>query len=175
MSDSKTNFFSQIMPFLEGQKLEIVLEKVGDKITVYTYPDWKVSDASKSEILPISFSATPELLDIGYFHKIAEPLDKSKQSALSIQQFEQSIERAKSQSELAKTEKSQKQKLIEAEGKEMIKAKDLIKEDKLRQAIAVLDKIIDADPKREDAKTLRKETAAQLLAKDGDMFATTKN
>ena len=157
-------FFKTIADFLQdGQQLQMAIRKSGESIAVSILPDNRgVKDKAVEHITPLVMSGTPEDFEEG-FKDALKPLAQAQGLVSNIKEFEESTEKAKRESEMAK-------KLKDEAAKQKKEFNDLIalarknnEEHKFKDARAVLDKasalpsaekaIIDKVIKEIDAKS----------------------
>ncbi len=95
-------------------------------------------DSAKNLIPPLTFNATPQEFDEGFFEQVTTPIQKVSGLMVDMEKFQKQLDEAKAQSaiEKEKTEKAKKDK--EAKDKKfkdaMAKADELEKEGKFREA-----------------------------------------
>ena len=157
-------FFKTIADFLQdGQQLTMAIRKNGSNIAVSIIPDNRgVKDKAVENITPLVMSGSPEDFEEGFKDAI-KPLSQAQGLLSNIKEFEESTEKAKRESEMAK-------KLKDDEAKQKKEFNDLIAlacknndEHKFKDARAVLAKasalpsaekaIIDMVSKEIDAKS----------------------
>lgn len=134
-------FFKTIAEFLQdGQQLQMAIRKSGDNIAVSILPDNRgVKDKAVENITPLVMSGTPEDFEEG-FKDAFKPLAEAQGLMANIKEFEESTEKAKRESEMAK-------KLKDEAAKQKKEFNDLIalarknnEEHKFKDARAVLAK-----------------------------------
>ena len=132
-------FFKTIADFLQdGQQLQMAIRKSGESIAVSILPDNRgVKDKAVEHITPLVMSGTPEDFEEG-FKDALKPLAQAQGLVSNIKEFEESTEKAKRESEMAK-------KLKDEAAKQKKKFNDLIalarknnEEHKFKDARAVL-------------------------------------
>ena len=157
-------FFKTIADFLQdGQQLQMAIRKSGESIAVSILPDNRgVKDKAVENITPLVMSGSPEDFEEG-FKDALKPLAQAQGLVSNIKEFEESTEKAKRESEMAK-------KLKDEAAKQKKEFNDLIalarknnEEHKFKDARAVLSKasalpaaeknIIDKVSKEIDAKS----------------------
>ncbi len=125
-------------------------------------------DSAKNLIPPLTFNATPQEFDEGFFEQITTPIQKVSGLMVDMEKFQKQLDEAKAQSaiEKEKTEKAKKDK--ETKDKKfkdaMAKADELEKEGKFREAWI---KVPDITEFPEKADEIRKRKTAL-----SDKFAT---
>ena len=134
-------FFKTIADFLQdGQQLQMAIRKSGGNIAVSIMPDNRgVKDKAVDNITPLVMSGTPEDFEEG-FKDALKPLAQAQGLVSNIKEFEESTEKAKRESEMAK-------KLKDEAAKQKKEFNDLIalarknnEEHKFKDARAVLAK-----------------------------------
>ena len=135
-----TNFFIQIQQLDFTGVLQLNISKGMDTnliVTVLLHNDG-CGDSAKNLIPPLTFNATPQEFDEGFFEQITTPVQKVSGLMLDMEKFLKQLEEVKKQSAIEK-EKAEKQKK-EQESKDkkfkegMAKADELEKEGKFREA-----------------------------------------
>ena len=100
----------------------ITIRKVGEKLTVSTYPKCKdLQDNAQKNLQPVVMTGTADELDSGYFDTIIAPLSKASGLISNLKEFEDSVEKMKASSKQAEKDKAklekQMKKVEEAESK----------------------------------------------------------
>ena len=135
-----TNFFNQIqqLDFTGVLQLNISKGIESNLIVTVLLNNEQCGDSAKNLIPPLTFNATPQEFDEGFFEQITTPIQKVSGLMVDMEKFQKQLDEAKAQSaiEKAKTEKEKKEK--EAKDKKfkdaMAKADELEKEGKFREA-----------------------------------------
>lgn len=135
-----TNFFNQIqqLDFTGVLQLNISKGIESNLIVTVLLNNEQCGDSAKNGIPPLTFNATPQEFDEGFFEQITTPIQKVSGLMVDMEKFQKQLDEAKAQSaiEKAKTEKEKKEK--EAKDKKfkdaMAKADELEKEGKFREA-----------------------------------------
>ena len=135
-----TNFFNQIqqLDFTGVLQLNISKGIESNLIVTVLLNNEACGDSAKNLIPPLTFNATPQEFDEGFFEQITTPIQKVSGLMVDMEKFQKQLDEAKAQSaiEKAKTEKEKKEK--EAKDKKfkdaMAKADELEKEGKFREA-----------------------------------------
>jgi PRTRC genetic system protein E len=165
-----TNFFNQIQQLDFTGVLQLNISKgIGSNliVTVLLHNE-DCGDSAKNGIPPLTFNATPQEFDEGFFEQITTPIQKVSGLMVDMEKFLKQLEEVKKQSaiEKEKTEKAKKHK--EAKDKKfkdgMAKADELEKEGKFREAWI---KVPDLAEFPEKADEIRKRKTAL-----SDKFAT---
>ena len=135
-----TNFFNQIqqLDFTGVLQLNISKGIESNLIVTVLLNNEQCGDSAKNGIPPLTFNATPQEFDEGFFEQITTPIQKVSGLMVDMEKFLKQMEEVKKQSamEKEKTEKAKKEK--EAKEKKfkdaMAKADELEKEGKFREA-----------------------------------------
>ena len=135
-----TNFFNQIvqLDFIGNLQLTIAKGAENNLVVSLIIQNEQCGDNAKQLIPPLNLRGTAEELDNGFFEKITAPIQSVSGLMVDMETFMKQLEEAKKQSAMEK-EKTDKQKK-EQEAKEkkfkdgMIKADELEKEGKFREA-----------------------------------------
>ena len=135
-----TNFFNQIqqLDFTGVLQLNISKGAESNLIVSVLLNNEQCGDNAKNLIPPLTFNATPQEFDEGFFEQITTPIQKVSGLMVDMEKFLKQMEIVKQQSamEKEKTEKAKKEK--EAKDKKfkdgMAKADELEKEGKFREA-----------------------------------------
>lgn len=135
-----TNFFNQIqqLDFTGVLQLNISKGIESNLIVTVLLNNEQCGDSAKNGIPPLTFNATPQEFDEGFFEQITTPIQKVSGLMVDMEKFLKQLEEVKKQSaiEKEKTEKAKKDK--EAKDKKfkdaMAKADELEKEGKFREA-----------------------------------------
>jgi len=135
-----TNFFNQIqaLDFTGVLQLNISKGAENNLIVSVLLNNEQCGDNAKNLIPPLTFNATPQEFDEGFFEQITVPIKTVSGVMVDMEKFLKQMEEVKKQSamEKEKTEKAKKEK--EAKDKKfkdgMAKADDLEKEGKFREA-----------------------------------------
>ena len=165
-----TNFFNQIqqLDFTGVLQLNISKGIESNLIVTVLLNNEQCGDSAKNLIPPLTFNATPQEFDEGFFEQITTPIQKVSGLMVDMEKFQKQLDEAKAQSaiEKEKTEKAKKDK--EAKDKKfkdaMAKADELEKEGKFREAWI---KVPDITEFPEKADEIRKRKTAL-----SDKFAT---
>lgn len=135
-----TNFFNQIqaLDFTGVLQLNISKGIESNLIVTVLLNNEQCGDSAKNGIPPLTFNATPQEFDEGFFEQISTPIQKVSGLMVDMGKFQKQLDEVKKQSafEKEKTEKAKKEK--EAKDKKfkesMAKADELEKEGKFREA-----------------------------------------
>src|SRR5690554_1170439 len=165
-----TNFFSQIqqLDFTGNLQLTITKGAENNLIVSVLLNNEQCGDSAKNLIPPLTFNASAQEFDEGFFQQISTPIQKVSGLMVDMEKFQKQLDEAKAQSaiEKAKTEKEKKEQ--EAKDKKfkqaMDKVDELEKESKFREAWI---KVPDIAEYPEKADELRKRKTSL-----SDKFAT---
>ncbi|WGQ12148.1 PRTRC system protein E [Pedobacter gandavensis] len=135
-----TNFFNHIqqLDFTGVLQLNISKGIESNLIVTVLLNNEACGDSAKNLIPPLTFNATPQEFDEGFFEQVTTPIQKVSGLMVDMEKFQKQLDEAKAQSaiEKEKTEKAKKDK--EAKDKKfkdaMAKADELEKEGKFREA-----------------------------------------
>ena len=165
-----TNFFNQIqqLDFTGVLQLNISKGIESNLIVTVLLNNEQCGDSAKNLIPPLTFNATPQEFDEGFFEQITTPIQKVSGLMVDMEKFQKQLDEAKAQSaiEKAKTEKEKKEKEVKDKKLKdaMAKADELEKEGKVREAWI---KVPDITEFPEKADEIRKRKIAL-----SDKFAT---
>ena len=165
-----TNFFNQIqqLDFTGVLQLNISKGIESNLIVTVLLNNEQCGDSAKNGIPPLTFNATPQEFDEGFFEQITTPIQKVSGLMVDMEKFQKQLDEAKAQSaiEKAKTEKEKKEKEVKDKKFKdaMAKADELEKEGKFREAWI---KVPDITEFPEKADEIRKRKTAL-----SDKFAT---
>ena len=135
-----TNFFNQIqqLDFTGVLQLNISKGIESNLIVTVLLNNEQCGDSAKNGIPPLTFNATPQEFDEGFFEQITTPIQKVSGLRVDMEKFQKQLDEAKAQSaiEKAKTEKEKKEKEVKDKKFKdaMAKADELEKEGKFREA-----------------------------------------
>lgn len=117
-------FFSNLAERIGGYTLQLNITKEGDNLVVMLYP--QVSDKSEiqEKISPLSIKGTPQELDQNFFASLGVTLDKTKEMATQIKNYEQNLEKAAEKASGKKTTGKKEPAKKEPEKKEPEKEKE---------------------------------------------------
>ena len=165
-----TNFFNQIQQLDFTGVLQLNISKGTETkliVSVMLNND-ECGDNAKNLIPPLTFNATAQEFDEGFFEQITTPIQKVSGLMVDMEKFQKQLDEAKAQSaiEKAKTEKEKKEKEVKDKKFKdaMAKADELEKEGKFREAWI---KVPDITEFPEKADEIRKRKIAL-----SDKFAT---
>lgn len=165
-----TNFFNQIqqLDFTGVLQLNISKGIESNLIVTVLLNNEQCGDSAKNLIPPLTFNATPQEFDEGFFEQITTPIQKVSGLMVDMEKFQKQLEEGKAQSAIKKekTEKEKKEKEVKDKKFKdaMAKADELEKEGKFREAWI---KVPDITEFPEKADEIRKRKIAL-----SDKFAT---
>ena len=164
-------FFQQINNLLLiSETVNITIRKNNEnELTVSVNPLIKVQDKAKDLLQPILFTGTVEEFDAQFFQLLAKPLQQTSGLLRNIHQHEQSVEKAKEESAIAKAEKDKQKKVREHSIKQLEKAQKYFDEKEYDKCKFICNQILNDDPKFSKAIQLVKECDEQNI--QPDMFS----
>lgn len=164
-------FFQQINNLLLiSETVNITIRKNNEnELTVSVNPLIKVQDKAKDLLQPILFTGTVEEFDAQFFQLLAKPLQQTSGLLRNIHQHEQSVEKAKEESAIAKAEKDKQKKVREHSIKQLEKAQKYFDEKEYDKCKFICNQILNDDPKFSKATQLVKECDEQNV--QPDMFS----
>ena len=164
------NFFNQIaqMGITGDWQLTISKGAENNLIVSVLLNNEQCGDSAKNGIPPLTFNATPQEFDEGFFEQITTPIQKVSGLTVDMEKFLKQLEEVKKQSAMEKEKNEKEKKEQEAKDKKfkegMAKADELEKEGKFRDAWM---KVPDLTEFPEKADEIRKRKTAL-----SDKFAT---
>ena len=165
-----TNFFNQIqqLDFTGVLQLNISKGIESNLIVTVMLNNEQCGDNAKNGIPPLTFNATPQEFDEGFFEQITAPIKTVSGLMVDMEKFLKQLEEVKRQSAMEKEKADKQKKEQEAKDKKfkdgMAKADELEKEGKHREAWM---KVPDITEFPEKADEIRKRKNAL-----SDKFAT---
>lgn len=165
-----TNFFNQIqqLDFTGVLQLNISKGIESNLIVTVLLNNEQCGDNAKNGIPPLTFNATPQEFDEGFFEQITAPIQKVSGLMVDMEKYLKQLEEVKRQSAMEKEKADKQKKEQEAKDKKfkdgMAKADELEKEGKFRDAWM---KVPDITEFPEKADEIRKRKTAL-----SDKFAT---
>ena len=165
-----TNFFNQIqqLDFTGVLQLNISKGIESNLIVTVMLNNEQCGDNAKNGIPPLTFNATPQEFDEGFFEQITAPIKTVSGLMVDMEKFLKQLEEVKRQSAMEKEKADKQKKEQEAKDKKfkdgMAKADELEKEGKFREAWI---KVPDMTEFPEKADEIRKRKTAL-----SDKFAT---
>lgn len=134
------NFFNQIaqLDFTGVLQLNIAKGAESNLIVSVILNNEQCGDNAKNLIPPLTFNATPQEFDEGFFQQITTPIQKASGLMVDMEVFMKQLEEAKKQSAMEKEKAEKEKKEKETKDKKykdgMAKADELEKEGKFRDA-----------------------------------------
>jgi PRTRC genetic system protein E len=134
------NFFNQIaqLDFTGVLQLNIAKGAESNLIVSVILNNEQCGDNAKNLIPPLTFNATPQEFDEGFFQQITTPIQKASGLMVDMEAFMKQLEEAKKQSAMEKEKAEKEKKDKEAKDKKykdgMAKADELEKDGKFRDA-----------------------------------------
>lgn len=135
-----TNFFNQVqqLDFTGVLQLNISKGAENNLIVSVLLNNEQCGDSAKNGIPPLTFNATPQEFDEGFFEQITTPIQKVSGLMVDMEKFLKQLEEVKKQSAMEKEKADKEKKEKEAKDKKfkdsMAKADELEKEGKFREA-----------------------------------------
>ena len=135
-----TNFFNQIqqLDFTGVLQLNISKGIESNLIVTVMLNNEQCGDNAKNGIPPLTFNATPQEFDEGFFEQITAPIKTVSGLMVDMEKFLKQLEEVKRQSAMEKEKADKQKKEQEAKDKKfkdgMAKADELEKEGKFREA-----------------------------------------
>ncbi|AWM13316.1 PRTRC system protein E [Epilithonimonas vandammei] len=135
-----TNFFNQIqqLDFTGVLQLNISKGVENNLIVSIILNNEQCGDSAKNLIPPLTFNATPQEFDEGFFQQITAPIQTVSGLMVDMEAFMKQMEAVKMQSEMEKQKAEKAKKEKEAKDKKykdgMAKVDELEKEGKFREA-----------------------------------------
>ena len=164
------NFFNQIvqLDFIGNLQLTIAKGAENNLVVSLILQNEQCGDNAKQLIPPLNLRGSAEELDNGFFEKITAPIQSASGLMVDMETFMKQLEEAKKQSAMEKEKTDKQKKEQEAKDKKfkdaMVKADELEKEGKFREAWI---KVPDIAEYPEKADELRKRKTSL-----SDKFAT---
>lgn len=134
------NFFNQIaqLNFTGVLQLNIAKGAESNLIVSVILNNEQCGDNAKNLIPPLTFNATPQEFDEGFFQQITTPIQKASGLMVDMEVFMKQLEEAKKQSAMEKEKAEKEKKDKEAKDKKykdgMAKADELERDGKFRDA-----------------------------------------
>jgi len=135
-----TNFFNQIqqLDFTGVLQLNISKGIESNLIVTVLLNNEQCGDSAKNGIPPLTFNATPQEFDEGFFEQITTPIQKVSGLMVDMEKFLKQMEEVKKLSAMEKEKAEKQKKEQEAKDKKfkegMTKVDELEKEGKFREA-----------------------------------------
>ena len=164
-----TNFFNQIaqLDFTGVLKLNISKGAENNLIVSVILNNEQCGDNAKNLIPPLTFNATPQEFDDGFFEQITAPIQTVSGLMVDMEKFLKQLEEVKKQSAMEKEKADKQKKEQEAKNKKfkdgMAKADELEKEGKFREAWMKVPEITEF-PEKADEIRKRKNALSDKFA-----------
>ena len=164
-----TNFFNQIaqLDFTGVLQLNISKGAENNLIVSVILNNEQCGDNAKNLIPPLTFNATPQEFDDGFFEQITAPIQTVSGLMVDMEKFLKQLEEVKKQSAMEKEKADKQKKEQEAKDKKfkdgMAKADELEKEGKFREAWMKVPEITEF-PEKADEIRKRKNALSDKFA-----------
>lgn len=164
-----TNFFNQVqqLDFTGVLQLNISKGAENNLIVSVLLNNEQCGDTAKNLIPPLTFNATPQEFDEGFFQQITTPIQKASGLMVDMEKFLKQLEEAKKQSAIEKEKAERAKKEQEAKDKKykqaMTKVDELEKEGKFRDAWIKVPDIAEF-PEKSDEIRKRKSSLSDKFA-----------
>ena len=164
-----TNFFNQIaqLDFTGVLQLNISKGAENNLIVSVILNNEQCGDNAKNLIPPLTFNATPQEFDDGFFEQITAPIQTVSGLMVDMEKFLKQMEEVKKQSAMEKEKADKQKKEQEAKDKKfkdgMAKAEELEKEGKFREAWMKVPEITEF-PEKADEIRKRKNAFSEKFA-----------
>ena len=158
-----TNFFNQIqqLDFTGVLQLNISKGIESNLIVTVLLNNEQCGDSAKNLIPPLTFNATPQEFDEGFFEQITTPIQKVSGLMVDMEKFLKQLEEVKKQSAIEKEKAEKEKKEKEAKDKKfkdaIVKADELEKEGKFREAWMKVPDITEFPEKADEIRKRKKE------------------
>lgn len=162
------NFFYQIaqLDFTGVLQLNIAKGVESNLIVSVILNNEQCGDNAKNLIPPLTFNATPQEFDEGFFQQITTPIQKASGLMVDMEVFMKQLEEAKKQSAMEKEKAEKEKKEKEAKDKKykdgMAKADELEKEGKFRDAWMKVPDITEFPEKSDEIRKRKTELSAKF-------------
>ena len=163
------NFFNQIaqLDFTGVLQLNIAKGTESNLIVSVILNNEQCGDNAKNLIPPLTFNATPQEFDDGFFEQITAPIKTVSGLMVDMEKFLKQLEEVKKQSAMEKEKADKQKKEQEAKDKKfkdgMAKADELEKEGKFREAWMKVPEITEF-PEKADEIRKRKNALSDKFA-----------
>ena len=170
------NFFNQIAKMgITGDLQLTISEGIENTLIVsIILQNEQCGDNAKQLITPLNLRGTAEELDEGFFQQITTPLQTASGLMVNMEAFMKQLEVAKKQSAMEKEKADIQKKEQEAKDKKfkdgMVKADELEKEGKFREAWMKVPEITDYPEKADEIRKRKSELSNQFSSTG--LFAT---
>ena len=163
-----TNFFNQIAQMGITGDLQLTISKGAENNLVVSVilQNEQCGDNAKQLIPPLNLRGTADELDEGFFQQITTPLQTASGLMVNMEAFMKQLEVAKKQSAMEKEKSDTQKKEQEAKDKKfkdgMVKADELEKEGKFREAWMKVPEINDYPEKADEISKRKSELSNQF-------------
>lgn len=166
--ETRTNFFKQISQLDITGVLQLNISKGAESnliVSVMLHNE-QCGDKAKNLIPPLTFRATAEELDEGFFKQITTPIETVSGVMVDMENYLKQVEEAKKQSAMEREKKEKERKEKEAKNKKfkdaMAKADELEKESKFREAWSKVPNPDDYPEKADEIRKRKKELSEKF-------------
>lgn len=162
------NFFNQIaqLDFTGVLQLNIAKGAESNLIVSVILNNEQCGDNAKNLIPPLTFNATPQEFDEGFFQQINTPIQKASGLMVDMEVFMKQLEEAKKQSAMEKKKAEKEKKDKEAKDKKykdgMAKADELEKDGKFRDAWMKVPDITEFPEKADEIRKRKSELSEKF-------------
>ncbi|GEP93037.1 MULTISPECIES: PRTRC system protein E [Bacteroidota] len=162
------NFFNQIaqLDFTGILQLNIAKGAESNLIVSVILNNEQCGDNAKNLIPPLTFNATPQEFDEGFFQQINTPIQKASGLMVDMEVFMKQLEEAKKQSAMEKEKAEKEKKDKEAKDKKykdgMAKADELEKDGKFRDAWMKVPDITEFPEKADEIRKRKSELSEKF-------------
>lgn len=162
------NFFNQIaqLDFTGILQLNIAKGAESNLIVSVILNNEQCGDNAKNLIPPLTFNATPQEFDEGFFQQINTPIQKASGLMVDMEVFMKQLEEAKKQSAMEKEKAEKEKKEKEAKDKKykdgMAKADELEKDGKFRDAWMKVPDITEFPEKADEIRKRKSELSEKF-------------
>lgn len=162
------NFFNQVaqLDFTGILQLNIAKGAESNLIVSVILNNEQCGDNAKNLIPPLTFNATPQEFDEGFFQQINTPIQKASGLMVDMEVFMKQLEEAKKQSAMEKEKAEKEKKDKEAKDKKykdgMAKADELEKDGKFRDAWMKVPDITEFPEKADEIRKRKSELSEKF-------------
>lgn len=159
--DMNTNFFNQIqqLDFTGVLQLNISKGAENNLIVSLLLNNEGCGDSAKNLIPPLTFNATAQEFDEGFFEQITTPIEKASGLMVGMEGYMKQLEEVRKQSAMEKEKSDKQKKELEAKDKRykeaMAKVDELEKEGKFREAWMKVPDIVEFAQKADEIRKRR--------------------
>lgn len=174
--ETTTNFFNQIAQLQIIGDLHITIAKGAEDrlIVLVMLQNEACADTAKHSIPPLNLRGTAEELDEGFFENITAPIESASGLMVDMEGYMKQLEQTKKQSAMEKEKADSQKKEAEAKDKKfsnaMVKADELEREGKFREAWIKVPEIHEFPLKAEQIRRRKSELSAKFAP---DLFGST--